>query len=138
MRLVAVGLDYLRAAPVRGTRYGGGGETLKWRCTSIRRASRRNHDQNITLPDLGSPRYKLAAMSRTKTRKNYREKDGTHDILLRSSGARRLVMIADTRTNAGLDVSTFRKLHVYTEPGERIMAIASSGNCCSARRCARC
>jgi putative proteasome-type protease len=38
-------------------------------------------------------------------------------------------MIADTRTNAGLDnVSTFRKLHVYTEPGERIMAIASSGN----------
>ena len=40
-----------------------------------------------------------------------------------------LVMIADTRTNAGLDnVSTFRKLHIYTEPGERIMALASSGN----------
>jgi len=40
-----------------------------------------------------------------------------------------LVMIADTRTNAGLDnVSTFRKLHIYTQPGERIMAIASSGN----------
>ncbi len=40
-----------------------------------------------------------------------------------------LVMVADTRTNAGLDnVSTFRKLHVYTQPGERIMAIASSGN----------
>lgn len=40
-----------------------------------------------------------------------------------------LVMIADTRTNAGLDnVSTFRKLHVYSTPGERIMAIASSGN----------
>jgi putative proteasome-type protease len=40
-----------------------------------------------------------------------------------------LVMIADTRTNAGLDnVSTFRKLHVYNEPGERILAIASSGN----------
>jgi putative proteasome-type protease len=40
-----------------------------------------------------------------------------------------LVMIADTRTNAGLDnVSTFRKLHVFTEPGERIMALASSGN----------
>src|ERR1035437_2024739 len=39
-----------------------------------------------------------------------------------------LVMIADTRTNAGLDnVSTFRKLHVYTQPGERIMALASSG-----------
>ncbi|KQZ00379.1 peptidase [Pseudolabrys sp. Root1462] len=40
-----------------------------------------------------------------------------------------LVMIADTRTNAGLDnVSTFRKLHIYNEPGERIMALASSGN----------
>jgi putative proteasome-type protease len=40
-----------------------------------------------------------------------------------------LVMIADTRTNAGLDnISTFRKLHVYTKPGERIMALASSGN----------
>jgi putative proteasome-type protease len=40
-----------------------------------------------------------------------------------------LVMIADTRTNAGLDnVSTFRKLHVFTKPGERIMALASSGN----------
>jgi putative proteasome-type protease len=40
-----------------------------------------------------------------------------------------LVMIADTRTNAGLDnISTFRKLNVYSEPGERIMAMASSGN----------
>ena len=40
-----------------------------------------------------------------------------------------LVMIADTRTNAGLDnVSTFRKLHVFTKPGERIMAVASAGN----------
>ena len=38
-------------------------------------------------------------------------------------------MIADTRTNAGLDnVSTFRKLHVFKQPGERILAIASSGN----------
>jgi putative proteasome-type protease len=40
-----------------------------------------------------------------------------------------LVMIADTRTNAGLDnISTFRKLHVFREHGERVMAIASSGN----------
>jgi putative proteasome-type protease len=40
-----------------------------------------------------------------------------------------LVMIADTRTNAGLDnVSTFRKLHVFAQPGDRIMALASSGN----------
>ena len=40
-----------------------------------------------------------------------------------------LVMIADTRTNAGLDnISTFRKLHVFHKPGERIMAIATAGN----------
>ena len=40
-----------------------------------------------------------------------------------------LVMIADTRTNAGLDkISTFRKLHTFRQPGERVMAIASSGN----------
>ena len=32
-----------------------------------------------------------------------------------------LVMIADTRTNAGLDnVSTFRKLHIFEKPGDRI------------------
>jgi len=40
-----------------------------------------------------------------------------------------LVMIADTRTNAGLDnISIFRKLHVYSVPGQRVMALASSGN----------
>jgi putative proteasome-type protease len=40
-----------------------------------------------------------------------------------------LVMVADTRTNAGLDnISTFRKLHVFEHPGERVMALASSGN----------
>src|SRR3982750_3686030 len=40
-----------------------------------------------------------------------------------------LVMIADTRTNAGLDnVSTFRKLHIFNKPGDRIMAVASAGN----------
>ncbi len=32
-----------------------------------------------------------------------------------------LVMIADTRTNAGLDnISTFRKLHLFDKPGERV------------------
>ncbi len=40
-----------------------------------------------------------------------------------------LVMFADTRTNAGVDnISTFRKLHIFSQPGERIMAIATSGN----------
>jgi putative proteasome-type protease len=40
-----------------------------------------------------------------------------------------LVMIADTRTNAGLDnISTYRKLHLVIEPGERVLALASAGN----------
>ena len=40
-----------------------------------------------------------------------------------------LVMIADTRTNAGLDnISTFRKLHQIEVAGERSLAIATAGN----------
>jgi putative proteasome-type protease len=40
-----------------------------------------------------------------------------------------LVMLSDTRTNAGVDnVATYRKLHVYEQPGERVIALASSGN----------
>ena len=40
-----------------------------------------------------------------------------------------LVLVADTRTNAGLDnVSTYRKLHTFVEPGERVLAIATAGN----------
>ncbi|MDK9695263.1 MAG: peptidase [Siculibacillus sp.] len=40
-----------------------------------------------------------------------------------------LVMIADTRTNAGLDnIATFRKLHVFEKPGDRVVAIATAGN----------
>src|SRR3978361_964620 len=40
-----------------------------------------------------------------------------------------LVLIAHPRHNAGLAISsTFRKLHVFSKPGDRIMAIASAGN----------
>jgi putative proteasome-type protease len=40
-----------------------------------------------------------------------------------------LAMVADTRTNAGLDnISTFRKLQRFEERGERALLIASSGN----------
>ena len=40
-----------------------------------------------------------------------------------------LVMISDTRTNAGIDnIASFRKLHVFEEAGERVLALASSGN----------
>jgi putative proteasome-type protease len=40
-----------------------------------------------------------------------------------------LVMMADTRTNAGIDnFSSFRKLRVFGEEGKRIVAIASAGS----------
>jgi len=40
-----------------------------------------------------------------------------------------LVMIGDTRTNAGVDnIATFRKLHLFETPGERAIGFASSGN----------
>lgn len=40
-----------------------------------------------------------------------------------------LVIIADTRTNAGLDnIATFRKLHVFEKPGERVLMLATAGN----------
>lgn len=40
-----------------------------------------------------------------------------------------LVMLADTRTNAGVDnISTFRKLTVWEAPGDRVIALAAAGN----------
>ncbi|PIV75240.1 MAG: peptidase [Rhodobacteraceae bacterium CG17_big_fil_post_rev_8_21_14_2_50_65_11] len=40
-----------------------------------------------------------------------------------------LVFMSDTRTNAGLDnISTFRKMHVWEAPGERIVTMMTAGN----------
>ncbi len=40
-----------------------------------------------------------------------------------------LAMLADTRTNAGVDnISTYRKLRLYGNDGERLIAIASAGS----------
>jgi len=40
-----------------------------------------------------------------------------------------LVMLADTRTNAGVDyISTYSKLTVWEEPGARIIALMTAGN----------
>ena len=40
-----------------------------------------------------------------------------------------LVFLSDSRTNAGLDaISTFRKMMIYEQPGERFMVILSAGN----------
>ncbi|MDE1173275.1 MAG: peptidase [Parvibaculaceae bacterium] len=40
-----------------------------------------------------------------------------------------LVMLADTRTNAGVDnIATFRKLTVVETPGERVIGVMTAGN----------
>ena len=40
-----------------------------------------------------------------------------------------LVFLSDSRTNAGLDqISSFRKMMVYEQPGERFMVLLSAGN----------
>ena len=40
-----------------------------------------------------------------------------------------LVMLSDTRTNAGVDnISTFRKMHLFEQPGERLICLMTAGN----------
>lgn len=40
-----------------------------------------------------------------------------------------IVMMADTRTNAGIDnISTFRKMFIFENPGERVIVLMTSGN----------
>lgn len=40
-----------------------------------------------------------------------------------------LVFMSDTRTNAGLDnISTFQKMSLWEDPGERVITLLSSGN----------
>ena len=40
-----------------------------------------------------------------------------------------LVFMSDTRTNAGLDnISTFKKMTIWEEPGERVITLMSAGN----------
>lgn len=40
-----------------------------------------------------------------------------------------LVFLADSRTNAGVDhINTYRKMHVFEKPGERVLVLMSSGN----------
>ncbi|WP_372612499.1 peptidase [Aquicoccus sp.] len=42
---------------------------------------------------------------------------------------RGLVFMSDTRTNAGVDnISTFRKMHCWEVPGDRVMVLMSAGN----------
>lgn len=40
-----------------------------------------------------------------------------------------LVFLSDSRTNAGMDqISTFRKMMIYEQPGDRLMVMLSAGN----------
>ncbi len=40
-----------------------------------------------------------------------------------------LAFLSDTRTNAGVDnISTYRKMHVWEQPGERVIVLMSAGN----------
>jgi len=40
-----------------------------------------------------------------------------------------MVMLADTRTNAGLDnISTYRKMFVFQDPGERVITVMTAGS----------
>lgn len=40
-----------------------------------------------------------------------------------------VVMLSDTRTNAGMDnISTFQKMFVFEDPGERVLAMMTAGN----------
>jgi putative proteasome-type protease len=40
-----------------------------------------------------------------------------------------LVFMSDTRTNSGVDnISTFRKMHTFSKPGERYITIMTAGN----------
>jgi putative proteasome-type protease len=40
-----------------------------------------------------------------------------------------LVLVSDTRTNAGVDnVSTFSKMHVTESAGERVLVLLTAGN----------
>ncbi|MCC7045542.1 MAG: peptidase [Alphaproteobacteria bacterium] len=40
-----------------------------------------------------------------------------------------VVMLSDSRTNAGVDnIATFRKMTVWEQPGERVIALMTSGN----------
>ena len=47
-----------------------------------------------------------------------------------------MVLLSDTRTNAGLDnISTYRKMFTFEDPGERVIAILTAGSLSVTRRC---
>jgi putative proteasome-type protease len=50
-----------------------------------------------------------------------------------------LVLAADSRSNAGVDhIATVRKLAVFEQPGERVLALLSAGNLATTQAVAPC
>ena len=51
----------------------------------------------------------------------------TYCVAIRNQAG--LVFLSDSRTNAGVDqINTFRKMHVFEVPGERVMVLLTAGN----------
>ena len=80
---VAVGLDYLGAAPVRGTRQGGADEQMRSPCRSTRRA----RSGRVTLAVIPAPRHaayadRLAAVQRCMRRSGLAGMTGIEAIAL--------------------------------------------------------
>ncbi len=121
---VAVGLDYLDAAPVRGARRGGGTETLAVRVHAVDTAQSQSQSQAKSEPgpepvaDAGVIEYGQFAPT---------EEPMTYcvGVLVRDG----LAMLADTRTNAGLDnISSYRKLRIMDAGPGRTLVVASAGS----------
>ena len=91
---------------------------------AARRNSRRDKDAFASCGDRPNPCKRSASVGR-RPREMGVAMTYCCGILVREG----LVMIADTRTNAGLDnISTFRKLQLFEDPGRHVMMLASSGN----------
>ncbi len=51
----------------------------------------------------------------------------TYCVAIRNEAG--LVFLSDSRTNAGVDqINTFRKMHVFETPGDRVMVPLTAGN----------
>jgi putative proteasome-type protease len=51
----------------------------------------------------------------------------TYCVAVRSETG--MVFLSDSRTNAGVDqISTFRKMHIFEVPGDRVMVLLTAGN----------
>ncbi len=136
---LAIGFDYPSAAPIRGSRYGGGMEEMTVRVQLEQNSKLINH----LAPQMSSlikPRITFLGDACSQTRimcndipsQSLRMTSRTGTLMTYCLGIRLnegLVFAADSRTNAGVDnISKFRKLFVFENPGERIICVLTAGN----------